>query len=116
MTSSSTKITNGKIYKAKATLKKPIADATHTLHEISFLVLKLQLANGVVGESYLLSFQYSPNAILGALKDMLPTAIGYEAYETGKLYERYNQDAEYFGNQGINRWAQAGDLRKDKGV
>jgi hypothetical protein len=46
--SSSVNIRDFKLYKAVAPLKKPIADATHTLHEISFLVLRLQLENGVV--------------------------------------------------------------------
>ncbi|MCH5689110.1 hypothetical protein LWM68_35570 [Niabella sp. W65] len=48
------------------------------------MVLRLHLENGVIGESYLLSFQYSPNAILGALKDALPHIVGLEAFETGK--------------------------------
>jgi L-alanine-DL-glutamate epimerase-like enolase superfamily enzyme len=104
--SSSTKIKSFQLFKAKANLKKPISDATHTLSEISFLVVRLTLENGVIGEAYLLSFQYSPQAIVGALKDMLPQTIGYEAFETGKVYEHFNHAAEYFGNQGINRWAQ----------
>lgn len=107
MKSSSTKIRSYKIYKAKAKLKKPIADATHTLHEISFLVLRLQLENGVTGESYLLSFQYSPLAILGALHDTLPSVIGFEAYETGKVNEQLKHHSEYFGEGGINKWAAA---------
>ncbi|WP_316837315.1 mandelate racemase/muconate lactonizing enzyme family protein [Pedobacter nutrimenti] len=107
MSISSTKIKSYKIYKAKAKLKKPIADATHTLHEISFLVLRLQLENGVIGESYLLSFQYSPNAILGALKDALPAITGYEAYDTGIVNALLNHETEYFGQNGINKWAAA---------
>jgi hypothetical protein len=62
-------IKNYSIYSAKARLNNPISDATHTLTEISFIVLRLQTENGVTGESYLLSFQYSPRAIAGALKD-----------------------------------------------
>jgi L-alanine-DL-glutamate epimerase-like enolase superfamily enzyme len=107
MKASSVAIRDYNLYKAKAQLKKPISDATHTLHEISFLVLRLQLENGVVGESYLLSFQYSPLAIYGALRDILPIVKGYQANETGKLYTKINELSEYFGNQGINRWAQA---------
>ena len=107
MNSSSLKIQTYKLYKAKAKLKKPIADATHTLSEISFLVLRLQLENGVIGESYLLSFQYSPQAIQGALRDLLPVVKGYYVNETGKVYEKINGLSEYFGNEGINRWAQA---------
>lgn len=107
MKASSVAIRDYNLYKAKAKLKKPISDATHSLHEISFLVLRLRLENGVIGESYLLSFQYSPLAIYGALQDILPVVKGYEAYETGKVYTKLNELSEYFGNQGVNRWAQA---------
>ncbi len=100
-------IRQAKIYKASSVLKKPISDATHTLTEISFLVLRLQLENGVVGESYLLSFQYSPNAIVGALKDVIPVIKGFKANETGLVYEKLEGLAEYFGNNGLLRWAQA---------
>lgn len=107
MKPSSTQIKNYKLYKATARLKKPIADSTHTLHEISFLVLRLQLENGVIGESYLLSFQYSPGAIRGALKDIVPSVIGFHAFETGKASKLIQAHSEYFGNTGINRWAEA---------
>lgn len=96
-----------KIYKASAALKKPISDATHTITEISFVVLRIQLENGVVGESYLLSFQYSPNAIIGALKDLQTVVKGHKVYETGSLYKKLDGLFEYFGNQGLLRWAQA---------
>lgn len=101
------KIRDAKIYKAIAPLKKPISDATHTITEISFLVLRIQLENGVIGESYLLSFQYSPNAIIGALKDAMPHIIGHKTNEMGIVYNKLDDLGEYFGNQGINRWAQA---------
>jgi len=100
-------IKNLKIYKASTALKKPISDATHTLTEISFLVLRIQLENGVVGESYLLSFQYSPNAIVGAIKDAIPHVIGHKTNEMDLVYDKLERSGEYFGNQGINRWAQA---------
>ncbi len=96
-----------KIYKATTPLKKPISDATHTLTEISFIILRIRLENGIVGESYLLSFQYSPNAIVGALKDLIPIIKGYKAYETGALSQKLDGLFEYFGNQGLLRWAQA---------
>lgn len=105
--SSSINIKSYRLYKATAQLKKPIADATHTLHEISFLVLRLQLENGIIGESYLLSFQYSPAAIRGAFSDLLPLIKGYAVNETGKVYQKLEDVAEYFGNQGVNRWVQS---------
>lgn len=96
-----------KIYKASTPLKKPISDATHTLTEISFIVLRIKLENGIVGESYLLSFQYSPNAIIGALKDLIPIVKGYKVYETALVYKKLEGLFEYFGNQGLLRWAQS---------
>ncbi|HUC79324.1 MAG TPA: mandelate racemase/muconate lactonizing enzyme family protein [Flavisolibacter sp.] len=101
------KITNYHIYSAKAKLEKPISDATHTLTEISFLVVRIQLQNGIVGEGYMLSFQYSPAAIAGALKDVGEMIRGEEVYNTVKLFEKLNAANEYFGQEGINRWAQA---------
>lgn len=95
------------LYKAFSELKKPISDATHTLTEISFVVMRIQLENGIVGESYLLSFQYSPNAIIGALQDVIPVVKGHKAYETGTVFQKLETLFEYFGNQGLLRWTQA---------
>ncbi|MCJ8209137.1 mandelate racemase/muconate lactonizing enzyme family protein [Mucilaginibacter sp. RS28] len=95
------------VYTAKATLNQPIADATHTLTEISFIVLRLQLESGVIGESYLLSFQYSPHAIAGALKDLGEQIIGEEVHDTVAVFKKLDHANEYFGLEGINRWAQA---------
>jgi L-alanine-DL-glutamate epimerase-like enolase superfamily enzyme len=100
-------IKNYSVYTAKAKLAKPISDATHTLTEISFIVLRIQTKGGTVGESYMLSFQYSPNAIAGAMKDMGEMLIGESVYDTVKVFEKLNEANEYFGREGINRWAQA---------
>ncbi|MCH5597845.1 mandelate racemase/muconate lactonizing enzyme family protein [Niabella ginsengisoli] len=101
------KIKQYSVFTAKAALSKPIADATHTLTEISFIILRLQLENGIVGESYLLSFQYSPRAIAGALKDVAAMVIGEDVYNTVSVFDKINIANEYFGQEGINRWAQA---------
>lgn len=94
------------VFTAKAKLEKPIADATHTLTEISFIVLRIRLKNGVIGESYLLSFQYNTQAIIGALKDAGELLIGEEVYDTVKVFDKLNHANEYFGMEGLNRWAQ----------
>lgn len=104
---SSCKIKNYVLHKASVKLKKPISDATHTLSEISFIVLRLHLENGVIGESYLLTFQYSPHAIRGAFKDILPLVKGVNVYETGKVRNMILANSEYFGNCGINKWVES---------
>ncbi|MBL7742592.1 MAG: mandelate racemase/muconate lactonizing enzyme family protein [Chitinophagaceae bacterium] len=95
------------LFTAKAKLNKPIADATHTLTEISFIVVRIFTKSGVMGEAYLLCFQYSPQAIIGALKDQGVCIIGEEVCNTVKAFTAMNHANEYFGNEGINRWAQA---------
>jgi len=102
-----TKIKHYTIFKAEAALNKPISDATHKLTEISFIVLRIETISGIIGESYLLSFQYSPRAIVGALKDVGEMLIGEDVHHTVDCFERINLHNEYFGIEGINRWAQS---------
>ncbi|MDR2914427.1 MAG: mandelate racemase/muconate lactonizing enzyme family protein [Tannerella sp.] len=101
------KIKSYSIFTAKSRPDHPISDSTHTLTEISFIILRLQLESGIIGESYLLSFQYSPRAIAGALKDVGDLLIGEEVNNTVKVFDKINHLNEYFGAEGINRWAQA---------
>ncbi|MGV8095249.1 MAG: mandelate racemase/muconate lactonizing enzyme family protein [Mangrovibacterium sp.] len=101
------KIRSCSFFRAQSVLDKAIADSTHRLTEISFLVVRLQLENGISGESHLLSFQYSPNAIKGALKDHGNMLTGMDISDIGKILEIFNRSNEYFGNEGVNRWAQA---------
>lgn len=60
-----------------------------------------------MGEGYMLSFQYSPQAIAGAVKDVGEILVGEQVYDTVKVFEKINTANEYFGLEGINRWAQA---------
>lgn len=101
------KIKKYSIFSAKADLAKPIADATHKLTEISFIVVRIREESGIVGESYMLSFQYSPQAIIGALKDVGELILGEDINDTTKVFSKIDAENEYFGNEGINRWAQA---------
>lgn len=102
---SNTRIREVECFRAKSPLSRPVADSTHKIDEISFVVTRLHLDNGVTGESYLLSFDYSPAAIAGALKDLTQLAIGFHASDTGKFLESAENESEYFGHAGINRWA-----------
>ncbi len=99
------KIRHISFYKALSPVSRPIADATHRIDEIAFIITRLELESGVIGESNLLSFHYSPAAIAGALFDIAPLVEGIEVNETGQLMQKALAEAEYFGDVGINRWA-----------
>ena len=67
---SPTSIREVEFFRAKSTGSIPIADATHRISEISFIITRITLESGVTGEAHLLSFHYSPRAIEGALMDV----------------------------------------------
>ena len=93
-------------FKALSPLSRPIADSTHQIEHIAFLVARLELDTGMVGESYLLAFDYSPAAIAGALGDVRAMALGWEVCQTGRFLMEFERQAEYFGLSGIHRWAE----------
>ena len=84
---------------------RPLADSTHQLSEISFLIARIVTEEGVTGDGYLLSFHYSPQAIAGALHDLRPLALGWEVSETGRFIHEAEKEQEYFGHAGLHRWA-----------
>jgi len=92
-------------YRAVSPLSQTIADSTHQIPEIAFVVTRIELDSGVTGEGHLLAFHYSPQAILGALRDAAPMALGMEVSDTGRFIAKHEGESEYFGNVGLHRWA-----------
>ena len=93
------------VHAARSPLSRPIADATHAIPAIEFVVCNLALASGVVGQSYLLAFHYSREAIRGALRDLAAFAVGRDATATQAFLADWNRETEYFGQEGVQRWA-----------
>ena len=69
-------------FSAESPLSQPIADATHQIPSINFVVARLTLEDGTVGEGYLLAFHFNPEAIKGALADVQMIALGREVPDT----------------------------------
>ena len=105
MHATGTRIAELALYAARSPLSRPIADATHAIPAIEFVVCEVALANGVVGQSYLLAFHYSPQAIRGALRDLAAFAVGRDATATQAFIRDWNRETEYFGQEGLQRWA-----------
>lgn len=99
------KIRRVEFFKAVSPLSRPIADSTHQISEIAFIVTRIALDSGVTGEAYLLAFHYSPRAIAGALRDLEPMALGWDVSKTAEFIKHYEKESEYFGNNGVHRWA-----------
>lgn len=102
---SNTRIKSLQYFTADSPLSRPITDATHQIAAIRFIVARLTLADGTVGEAYLLAFDYSPQAIRGALADVRGLSIDREVSATRHFNDDCDRHAEYFGNFGLLRWA-----------
>jgi L-alanine-DL-glutamate epimerase-like enolase superfamily enzyme len=100
-----TSIEGVEFFRATSPRSTPIADATHQISKISFVVTRIRLANGFTGDSYLLSFLYSPRAIAGALQDVRALALGRDASFPSAFVQACERESEYFGQAGIHRWA-----------
>jgi mandelate racemase len=94
-----------RFYRAVSKISKPIADATHSISKIAFYIVEVTTQEGIRGQGYLLSFHYSPGAIEGALRDVCNFARGFKVYETVRVKQQWDKEAEYFGNTGINNCA-----------
>ncbi len=94
-------------YRAVSKISKPIADATHSIDQIAFNIVEITTEKGVTGQGYLLAFNYSRNAIEGALKDVCEFVENheYQVYEMPRVRKDWDAEAEYFGNSGINNSA-----------
>jgi L-alanine-DL-glutamate epimerase-like enolase superfamily enzyme len=105
MSKTPTAVRSLRFYEASIALDQPLADATHTLQAIKFLIAELELYNGKVGQGYLLAFHYSPRAIRGALMDLESIVVGMDSAAPGLLMKRAHKEHEYFGAEGLQRWA-----------
>ena len=100
-----TTIREVRFFETTSPLSRPIADATHSIGQIAFLVAELVLQNGERGQGYLLSFDYSRHAIRGALRDVGERIVGVDCARTGDWLKQLGSEHEYFGQEGLQRWA-----------
>jgi L-alanine-DL-glutamate epimerase-like enolase superfamily enzyme len=71
----------------------------------AFFIVEIELEDGTIGQGYPLSFHYFPNTVAGALKDITEFGIQYKVYETVKMAKDFAEEREYFGQDGLLKWA-----------
>ena len=102
---SRSRITSVDFFEAQSPLSRPIADATHQIPAINFIIARVTLADGTTGEGYLLAFHFNAGAIRGALADVRALTIGREVSDTRGFDATCDKEFEYFGAVGLLRWA-----------
>lgn len=91
-------------YWATSQRSQRIADSTHQIGEIRFLVCRIETQKGIRGESHLLAFDYSEGALTGSLKDLANLVPGYSIADTGIFARDWRNKSEYFGIEGVQTW------------
>lgn len=104
---SATTVVAATLFSARSPMSRPIADATHAIAAIDYLVVRLRLADGGEGDGHLLAFEFAPQALRGALRDALAFLLagGYAAHESGRFRRDWDAHSEYLGREGLLRWA-----------
>jgi L-alanine-DL-glutamate epimerase-like enolase superfamily enzyme len=102
---SASKVRSVDFFSAQSPLSRPIADATHQIPEINFIVARVTLDDGTTGDGCLLAFHFNAHAIRGALEDVRALAVGREVADTRAFNAECDRSFEYFGAVGLLRWA-----------
>ena len=100
-----TRITSLRFYEATSPLSRPIADATHQIPGIRFVIARVTLADGTVGEGYLLAFHFQPQTLRAALLEIGAYALDRPADATAEFNAACDHASEYLGQNGLLRWA-----------
>jgi L-alanine-DL-glutamate epimerase-like enolase superfamily enzyme len=86
---------------------EPIADATHRLDVMDFIVLELIDDGGGVGFSYALGFDYASDVLAAMVVEAARHAIGTSPAERAATWAASWNRYEYVGRSGIAAWGLA---------
>ena len=86
-------------------LKTPVADATHSLNRIQWILVNLVTDGGLTGNSFMLTFEYGPDLLRDIIdKELKKHVIGQDARQIGKIREICSKQTEYIGQSGVAAW------------
>jgi L-alanine-DL-glutamate epimerase-like enolase superfamily enzyme len=86
-------------------LSEPLADSTHTLPSIDWILVDVHTNNGLTGHAHMLSFHYGLELLAGVvnheLKDVI---IGMNPTLIEKVWQACWNRVEYIGQTGVAAW------------
>ncbi len=86
-------------------LKDPIADSTHTLKSIDWILVDVYVDSGVVGCSHMLTFDYGRELLRGVVDyELKDVVIGMDASAISSVWEACWNRVEYIGQTGVAAW------------
>lgn len=99
------KIEDVRVTKLVMPLKKPIADSTHVLKKIEWIVVEILTSEGVIGNSFMLTFDYGTELLKGIVEtELKKELIGKDPQYIHKIWDTVWNRTEYIGQSGVAAW------------
>jgi L-alanine-DL-glutamate epimerase-like enolase superfamily enzyme len=89
-------------------LKNPIADSTHTLNAIDWILVDVYAEGGLVGSSHMLTFDYGRELLCGIVDyELKRVVVGMDATLIASVWQACWERVEYIGQTGVAAWGLA---------
>jgi L-alanine-DL-glutamate epimerase-like enolase superfamily enzyme len=86
-------------------LKPPIADSTHVLDRIQWVLVDVLTDEGLVGSSFMLTFDYGAELLLGIVDtELKKLVLGKDPRDITEIWETCHRHSEYIGQSGVAAW------------
>ena len=89
-------------------LKTPLADSTHVLDKIEWILVDVVTDEGLSGQAHMLTFDYGPELLKGIVDtELKELVIGQNPLLIEKVREVCLKQTEYIGHSGVAAWGVA---------
>lgn len=86
-------------------LNPPIADSTHVLNHIQWILVDVFTDDGLVGNAFMLTFDYGPELLRGIVDtELKKLALGKDPRDISGIWQMCHSHCEYIGQSGVAAW------------
>jgi L-alanine-DL-glutamate epimerase-like enolase superfamily enzyme len=86
-------------------LNPPIADSTHVLNHIQWILVDVHTDQEVTGNSFMMTFDYGPELLRGIVdSELKKLVVGKDARDIAGIWQSLYAHCEYIGQTGIAAW------------
>jgi L-alanine-DL-glutamate epimerase-like enolase superfamily enzyme len=86
-------------------LDPPLADSTHVLNHIQWILVDVHTDQGLVGNAFMLTFDYGPALLRGIVDtELKPVVVGRDPGDIAGIWQACYRQCEYIGQSGVAAW------------
>jgi L-alanine-DL-glutamate epimerase-like enolase superfamily enzyme len=86
-------------------LNPPIADSTHVLNHIQWILVDVFTDDGLVGNAFMLTFDYGPELLRGIVDtELKKLVLGKDPRDISGIWQMCYAHCEYIGQSGVAAW------------